>query len=85
MANWQQVTPADAIMLCERWGFKTKDIDFFTMEEKEYYVPETGFSFKYKIQNSDPVKFFIDPSINGEQVTVEKFKEAVTDYYNSKK
>mgnify|MGYP006967381399 CR=1 FL=1 len=58
---------------------------YVKMEEKEYYVPETGFSFKYKIQNSDPVKFFIDPSINGEQVTVEKFKEAVTNYYNSKK
>lgn len=85
MANWQQVTPSDAIMLCERWGFKSKEIDFFAMEEKSYYIPGTTFSFKYRIQNSDPVKFFVDPSINDKPVTVEEFKQKVTEYYNNKK
>ena len=84
MVNWQQVTPSDAIMLCERWGFKTKEIDFFAMEEKEYYIPNTTFTFKYRIQNSDPVKFFILPTIDNKSVTVEEFKQKVTEYYNEK-
>lgn len=85
MGNWQEVTPSDAIMLCERWGFSMKEIDFFAMEEKEYYIPNTGFSFKYKILNSDPVKFYVDPSINGSKVTVQEFKDAVIKYYDTKK
>jgi hypothetical protein len=47
------------------------------MEIKEFFLPGTKIEFKYRIQNSDPVKFFIWPKIDGKDVTVEEFKEAV--------
>lgn len=61
MTNWQQITPNDAFLYCERAGFKSKEIDPFEMEIKEYYLPNTEIQFKYKIQNSDPMKFYIGP------------------------
>lgn len=75
--NWQQVNISDSILFCERCGFSCKEIDPFAMEVKEFYLPGTGFEFKYRIQNSDPVKFFIWPRIDGKNVTVDEFKEAI--------
>lgn len=80
MNNWQQVTPNDAILYCERAGFKCKEIDPFEMEIKEYYLPEnTKIQFKYKIQNSDPIKFYIWPRVNDKDVSMEEFKTAITE------
>lgn len=77
MTNWQQITPNDAFLYCERAGFKSKEIDPFEMEIKEYYLPNTEIQFKYKIQNSDPMKFYIWPRINGKDVSYDEFKNAV--------
>lgn len=75
--KWQQITPSDAILYCERAGFKCKDIDPFALEVKEFYLPNTDIQFKYRIQNTDPIKFYILPIISGETVSYEEFKEAV--------
>lgn len=75
--NWQQVNISDSIFFCERCGFSCKEIDPFAMEIKEFFLPGTKIEFKYKIQNSDPVKFFIWPRVDGKDVTVKEFKEAV--------
>lgn len=80
MSNWQQVTPNDAILYCERSGFRCKEIDPFALEVKEYYLPEnTKIQFKYRIQNSDPIKFYIWPRVDGKDVTIDEFKNAVTE------
>ena len=75
--KWIQITPSDAILFCERCGFRCKEIDPFAMEIKEFYLPNTDIQFKYKIQNSDPVKFYIWPRISNEDVSLEEFKDAV--------
>lgn len=77
MTNWIQITPNDAFLYCERAGFKTKEIDMFEFDIKEFYLPNTNISFKYKIQNSDPMKFFIWPKIDNNDVSYEEFKDAV--------
>ena len=75
--NWQQVTINESILYCERAGFKCREFDPFAMEIKDYYLPGTKIEFKYQVQNSDPMKFFIWPRIDGKDVTMEEFKEAV--------
>lgn len=77
MGNWQQITPNDAFLYCERAGFKTKEIDMFEMEVKDFYLPGTEIQFKYKVQQSDPIKFYIWPKVNGNDVSYDEFKEAV--------
>jgi len=75
--NWQQITPNDAILYCERAGFVCREADPFEMEIKDFYLPNTRIEFKYRIQNSDPVKFFVWPKVDGKDVTLDEFKEAV--------
>lgn len=77
MDKWIQITPNDAFLYCERAGFKTKEIDFFEMDIKEFYLPNTKISFKYRIQNSDPMRFYILPTIDNKPVDYETFKNAV--------
>lgn len=77
MNNWQQITIDDAILYCERSGFVMEEIDFFEMEIKKFYLPGTKIQFNYKIEPSDPVKFYICPTINEKIVSFEDFKKAV--------
>ena len=75
--NWQEITPNDAILYCERAGFVCREADPFAFEIKEFYLPNTKIEFKYQIRNSDPVKFFVWPTVDGKDVTLEEFKKAV--------
>ena len=77
MSNWNQVTISDSILYCERAGFKMEEPDFFELEIKHYTLPGTKIEFKYKVVNSDPIKFYIWPRVDGKDVTMDEFKEAV--------
>lgn len=78
MNKWILVTFNDAMFYCERCGFRCKEVDLFDAEVKEFYLPGTKIEFKYRIQNSDPVKFYILPSVDGKLVDYEEFKRAVS-------
>ena len=47
------------------------------MEVTSFFLPGTKIEFKYKMVYSDPVKFYIWPRIDGKDVTIEEFKNAV--------
>jgi len=81
--KWIQITFNDAILYCERAGFKCKEVDLFESEIKEFYLPNTKIQFKYKIHNGDPVKFYICPMIDGKIVVYEEFKDAVAKAKNT--
>lgn len=75
--NWQEVCRTDAILYCEKSGFKCTEIDPFAMEVTSFFLPGTKIEFKYKMVYSDPVKFYIWPRIDDKDVTIEEFKKAV--------
>ncbi|MBP3265612.1 MAG: hypothetical protein J6L84_01560 [Clostridiales bacterium] len=75
--KWIQITFNDAILYCERAGFKCKEVDLFESEIKEFYLPNTKIQFKYRIYNGDPVKFYICPMVDGKIVDYETFKQEV--------
>lgn len=75
--NWQEVSRTDAVLYCEKSGFRCKEMDPFAMEVTEFFLPNTKIEFKYKMVYSDPVKFYIWPRIDGKDVTIDEFKKAV--------
>ena len=75
--NWQEVCRTDAILYCEKSGFKCSEIDPFAMEEQKFILKENDrVRFKFKMVMSDPVKYYIYPIVNGNGVTVKELKEA---------
>lgn len=79
MDNWQEVTLLEAKYFTQSGKFRCKeDLDPFAMEVQHFVFPgsEKKIEFNFKLRNSDPVKYYIYPMIDGKPVTIKELKEA---------
>jgi len=79
MDNWQEITLLEAKYFTQSGKFRCKeDLDPFAMEVQHFVYPdsEKKIEFNFKLRNSDPIKYYIYPKINGVPVSVKELKEA---------